>query len=186
MTDTSYIEGLWEKYSEPLEIIEPTLPIFFRGLGRIECDLIRRFDTIDFEDYPNPKNKIIRYGTPEFTDFLTLSHLWVMGIYEIVRTLCQKSKEKKLFSETARQHLDIAKSFLERVRVPLAKIEPCRKNKEGYSYPVIYYNSSEGMVWHIGDEEQYSMFKLRFHLFNALDFVHRSWSENKEKNLCKK
>lgn len=180
MTDTSYIEGLWNKYSEPLKIIEPSLPLFFRGLGRIECDLIRRFDTIDFEDYPNPKNKIIRYGTPEFIDFLTLSNLWAMGIYEVVRTLCQKSKEQTLFNEVTRKHLNIAKRFLERVRIPLAKVVPCRNNPKGYDYPIIYYNSSEGIVWHIGKEEQYSMFKLRFHLFSAMDFVYYYWKENKE------
>lgn len=66
-----------------------------------------------------------------------LSWLWLLGSYEVVRTMCQA---KKCFSERAGQALQELKRLLGRVRMPAAKME-----KSGKREPVTSNRSAAGV-----------------------------------------
>jgi len=72
---------------------------------------------------------------------LTLSRLWVLCGYEIVRTLDQK---------TGRRHEEIqeTKALVERIRVLLAKLEPARKHrKTDLEFAMPIHHHKDGVGW---------------------------------------
>jgi hypothetical protein len=70
----------------------------------------------------------------------SLMWLWILGAYEVVRTMCQA---KQCFSERAGQDLSNLKKTLSIVRMPAAKME-----KLGKKIPVTSNRSPSG--WDIG------------------------------------
>ena len=66
-----------------------------------------------------------------------LSWLWILGAYEVVRTMCQA---KPCFSERAHKSLSNLKRELGRVRMPAAKMEA-----QGQSVPIESSRSAAGL-----------------------------------------
>jgi len=58
------------------------------------------------------------------------SKFWLLGAYEIVRTLDQRYRERLGLNRTEKTPLTELKHKLERLRIPLAKQEPSRRNSE--------------------------------------------------------
>jgi len=81
------------------------------------------------------------------------SYLWVLGVYEFLRMADQKIREKpEIANENARNQIKIAKDKFNRIRVPLAKLEPSKKHKNDYSVPKLGAND-EQLGWQINDNE---------------------------------
>lgn len=61
---------------------------------------------------------------------LLLSYLWVLGAYEIIRTLTARASARTDVNNEIRESLSEAKRLFGRVRIPLAKAEPSRRHEE--------------------------------------------------------
>jgi hypothetical protein len=83
-------------------------------------------------------------------DHLTLSYLWVLGAYEIIRALDQRSREDEQFLPELKERLKKLKHEFERIRIPLAKFEAATRHRETDShiaYPAI--NTEKGIAWRV-------------------------------------
>lgn len=88
-------------------------------------------------------------GIMAFDAHLTQSYLWVLGAYEIVRVLHERSRVEKVVSD---RHLDGLYRSFTRLRVPLAKFEPAGKHREtdGHmAYPAL--NPVYGIAWQVAE-----------------------------------
>ncbi len=76
----------------------------------------------------------------EMNDHMTLAYLWILGAYEILRSIAQRlSKQPQRFRE--------AKASLERIRIPLAKDEPAKKHAatdSAVAYPIFHFQHGVG------------------------------------------
>jgi hypothetical protein len=106
-----------------------------RGIGWLDVEL-REEERFHLEDYwaKDPA----AFGRPEarlhFFKLMHLSELWVLGGYEIIRTIDQRFSNdpnaSALFSAAQKKHVKRFKHLFERNRVPLAKAKPSRRHAE--------------------------------------------------------
>jgi hypothetical protein len=84
-------------------------------------------------------------------EHITLSYLWVLGVYEFIRTLCDRVSAEDLEKTPAdvRTILLATKDRFARVRMPLAKMEPASKYSSEDS-PIAYPCKVAGIceIWH--------------------------------------
>jgi hypothetical protein len=80
------------------------------------------------------------------------AHLWVLGTYELVRMLSERVRmNHSLTTEKAIEKIHETKRQFERVRIPLAKLEPSRRNALT-DFPVAYAGiGCEGLAWKVAD-----------------------------------
>ena len=136
----------WIKNSHKLRVVIDEIEVPFQGLANIDAKLV-------IEDM-----KIIN-GKPsspygDITEHMTRSYLWVLGSYEIIRTLSQfaDAGNSNKF-EGMKEDIRLLKHEFEKLRVPLAKFEAARRNPNGYpfAYPVI--DKDLGVSWLIGQND---------------------------------
>jgi hypothetical protein len=98
----------------------------------------------------------------ELNFHITLSYLWVLGLYEIVRTVSQRIRETPGLVEPAiRREIDEFKLRVERLRVPLAKMEPARRHEStDFDHPVFAVHSEFGTAWFLTREHAVSRREL--------------------------
>ena len=85
------------------------------------------------------------------TDRRTLSYLWVLGAYEVVRTMHERAVAA---NDAMAGKIGNVKHRFERVRIPLAKMEPARRHKDTDSpiaYPAIHRDL--GIAWQLTADE---------------------------------
>jgi len=121
------------------------LPVTVQGLGFLDEELFQ-------------KDRLITQGigsgtTPEatlsFNRHLTVSYLWVLGAYEVIRTIKVRCKESKCPDP----EVDRVYENFRRLRVPLAKLEAARGYKTTdapIAYPAL--NSQYGIAWQIAED----------------------------------
>ena len=105
-------------------------------------DASQKFDSYDIWIIPTIQGDV--------GDHLTLSYLWVLGAYEIVRSLCQRAKEDPSFFPTYRKELQNLKVEFVRIRIPLAKFEPAKKfsaTDSCFAYPGFHVEL--GASWYL-------------------------------------
>lgn len=119
-----------------------------QGLGRLDAKLM-------YED-----QHFVRFGKAsgpleEMSEHFTLSSLWVMGAYELIRTLCYASHpERGIGFQTDYaddfQHL---KRKFSRLRIILAKHEPeGRHRKTDAHFAMPGYNIGHGIAWQVAQD----------------------------------
>ena len=89
-------------------------------------------------------------GIMELNAHLTLSYLWVLGAYEIVRILHERSRINGFVAD---KKLESVYRNFTRVRIPLAKFEPAGKHREtdeNLALPAL--NSLYGVAWEISQD----------------------------------
>ena len=145
----------WDTKSLNLISVDGKFPGIVRGLGRLDCYLriqdeliIQTFGKKDL--YPN---------LSALEDFLTLSQLWVFGAYEFLRSLQQYLEAKKdLVDENKFEAVRDMKIKFERIRIPLAKLEPAKRFSNSDDVPkgalVLSNARDKGWCWKL-NEEQY-------------------------------
>src|SRR5450631_1710437 len=77
----------WVRASSGLKTIDAGLPVFVQGLGKIDAQLARQ--DAAFRSFPS-KLRESQDESIKLTDRITMSRLWVLGGYEVVRTLSQR------------------------------------------------------------------------------------------------
>ena len=122
-----------------------------QGLGRLDVSL-RAEDTAFLDAHLRDTNSVDE--AIRLTDRFTLSYLWVLGTYEVVRTICQRMTQRSgLVSDDVAMQFTALKRRLSRLRVPLAKMEPASAHKSDshIAYPAIH--QSLGIAWQLTPQD---------------------------------
>jgi hypothetical protein len=140
----------WRKVSFAFLQFEPQLMQTVQKLGRIDAQLFLR----------DGRYREIRErndGTPEEWAELsehatTMAYLWVLGAYEVIRMLDQRFRELGLHNMGLYVDSTRLKHAFERVRVPLAKLEPARRHRKTDRYFAIpALIAGRGLGWSVAD-----------------------------------
>lgn len=138
----------WVRLSHRTARFETFMVPTVQGLGKFDAKLIAR-DSAYIKLSQRQREEID--VSLELTDRFTDSYLWVLGAYEIIRTMDQRCR---IDSTLVADHVLIrnAKHFFERVRVPLAKFEAARRHTDTDStiaYPSL--NREHGIAWQVAE-----------------------------------
>ena len=158
----------WIKLSQKLGLFEEFLMVSVQGLGRLSLQL----DEIDkriVNDLVNRKAPTIG-SSLELSNAFTLSHLWVLGAYEVIRTTWELAKveyENGALEEDVFNKITEAKKYFARIRIPLAKMKPWKKSYSPIAYPTL--DTKRGIAWHIAREEFVSRKELAEVLLELAD-----------------
>ncbi|MHB8623878.1 MAG: hypothetical protein ACYC9J_13945 [Sulfuricaulis sp.] len=143
------------------------LPHHIQMLGIEDAELrdIRKPDLYDDQGHPLQD----KFGILLLERWQVRAHLWVLGAYELIRMLSQRVREDPaLTTEKAANKIRESKRLFERVRVPLAKLEPSRKNRlTDFSVPYAGIGS-EGLAWRVADNVIISQKQLSDALWDTL------------------
>ena len=132
----------WVKASFVTARYEDHIPVTIQGLGRIDQLLYAEDQRLVSQPLENAEPSAL-------TLHITLSHLWVLGAYEALRTIHQRCREGTGVDEPVR---DVLRRF-ERLRIPLAKFEPSGRHRETdtkIAYPAI--NAQYGVAWQVAND----------------------------------
>jgi hypothetical protein len=144
-----------ERYKEWVEVSlnwrrdhvrDAHLPHYIQILGIVDAEIrgIRKEDVyggvLDADD-------ILKLGRAQI-----YAHLWVLGAYELVRMIAERVRnDPSLTTPAAAEVIKEPKRLFERVRIPLAKLEPSRRNET--DFPVAFAGiCSEGLCWMVADD----------------------------------
>ena len=90
----------------------------------------------------------------KLTDSFFLSYLWVLGGYELIRTISQRCQERReILGEELNQRIHKLKGDFERLRIPLAKMEPAWKHTATDS-PIAFpaFHKDLGISWRVSED----------------------------------
>lgn len=121
------------------------LPVTVQGLGLLDEELSQKDQLIIQGVGLGSSDEEIM----TFNRHITLSYLWVLGAYEVIRVIKDRCKELK--SPDA-EIIKIHKRF-RRLRIPLAKLEAPRGYEESdapIAYPAL--NSEYGIAWQVSED----------------------------------
>ena len=127
----------WIQASMGLGNIEDFMIPNLQGLGRLDCQLIsvdEKYLLLSEEKRLSIEESLL------LTDRFTLSYLWVLGAYELVRSIDQKCRlDKTLLNQLLANQVNDLKHHFERLRIPLAKLEPASRHPSDnpIAFPVI-------------------------------------------------
>jgi hypothetical protein len=121
-----------------------------QGLGHLDVSL-GEDDLLFLADFEKKRHSVTE--SMKLTERFTLSHLWVLGAYELVRSICQRITENPAAvpEEVARTFEELKKEF-NRLRVPLAKMEPASAHKDTDSkiaFPAL--SPTRGIAWQVAE-----------------------------------
>ena len=141
-----------------------------QGLGRIDIFLIQsdhKFGEL------KPKEIESSGASTALTDKFTLSYLWVLGAYELVRTIDQRCRATTdLLGSPITTTVNEVKRTFERLRVPLAKFEPAKRHEATDShiaYPAI--NENLGVFWRVSPDKYIGRRELSDILLDLLERI---------------
>lgn len=118
----------WRHASYGLYQIEPELVQTVQTLGRIDADLFAR-------DGRYREIRETGEGTAEewremAEHSVPMGYLWVLGTYEVLRTLDEMFRDCEKYSSQKELGSKQLKHAFERVRIPLAKLEPANRHRD--------------------------------------------------------
>lgn len=147
----------------PIEMM--MLPVI-HALGQKDLELIRR-DQIALNTFSQIEARAIQpteQHAMEFNDLLTQSYLWVLGSYEIIRSICER-----LDGDSRQQVARDAKHVFERVRMPLAKMATANRYKADspIAYPAM--NTQHGIAWQVHETVFITRYELSETFLNFLE-----------------
>jgi hypothetical protein len=161
--------GRWLLAAKKLSPLEIWVSFVVASLGRLDCSIIGLDGQIASGRQPLPRGGY-SYDT---SDSVSLSYFWVLGAYELVRVLNQRVRERDPFCTKHFPRVKTLKLRFERIRIPLAKLEPSRRNKAtDFRIAVPVFNSeSKSTDWIVAQNVAISRRELADEL---LDFLTRS------------
>ena len=147
----------WINCSIKLGKIDPFMVPILQGLGRLDIKLIGYEDEFLKLEPSKKETEEKIMDSIRLTESFTYSYLWVLGAYELIRTIDQRCREdSNLLGENLNNKFKELKHKFERIRIPLAKMEPARRHKDTDSriaYPYIKVNSGNRISWRISEKE---------------------------------
>lgn len=157
----------WKMASFALLQFEPFLAQTLQQLGKIDASLYEkdgRYREIRVRNDAKPGE------WDELFESTTLAYLWVLGAYEVIRTVDQRFRELGLHAAGQYKQSTTIKHSFERVRIPLAKLEPANRHKstdKGFAYPTL--NASHGLGWTVAEGVVISRGELSTELLEFLE-----------------
>lgn len=146
--------------------IETMMIPIIHALGQKDCELIQRDqgNLVVIQQLRMGATQGTEQQAMDFNDLLTQSYLWVLGAYEIIRSICQR-----LEGDSRQQAARDAKYIFERVRMPLAKMETGRRysGDSPIAYPAM--NMEHGIAWQVQQDVFISRFELSETFLNFLE-----------------
>jgi hypothetical protein len=171
MDEQRYIR--WINASRGLERIEPFMILIAQGLGKLDSQLIeedRIYCGLSAESRNTEANAI------KITDCLILSYLWILGGYELIRTISQRCRnEAPLLGEALAQRVTELKHDFERLRIPLAKMEPASRHRQT-DFPIAYpeIHREMGISWRVSEDMHISRQELANRLLALFEDIHNT------------
>lgn len=173
----------WIEGSQALEKIEPFMPVIVQGLGQLDVKLIQDDQDITALAVKQRSSPDLSIGRQDlenwsisFMDQLTLSYLWVLGAYELVRTIDQRGRDTPSpFGSQLGGKLTVLKHTFERLRMPLAKFEPSRRHQKTDStiaWPAIH--QEKGVSWQVAKNVFVSRRDLSDNLLSLLEEIRKA------------
>lgn len=157
----------WIKISVGLMRFEPHLMQVVQSLGDLDVKLCVTDEKL-VDDYCQ-KNI-----SPDYKDIqghVTQSYLWLLGAYEVVRTLTQRMSESQCTDPPhVFENFKQIKAQFARVRVPLAKFEQAsihKKTDSHIAFPGFAFDL--GIAWQVSEDVIISRRELSNALLNALE-----------------
>lgn len=127
------------------------IPHHVQMLGIIDAELrgIRNEDIFD----PSGSPKEDADGILSLERQQIKAHLWVLGAYELVRMISQRLRESAELAESESiERVAETKKLFERVRIPMAKLEPS-KRREKTDFEVAYAGMGpKGLGWKVSPD----------------------------------
>jgi len=113
-------------------------------------------------------------------DRLTLSYFRVLAAYELVRTLDQRWRTgATTLPDESGNHVAVLKRRMERLRIPLAKMETARRFPvdNTIAYPTI--SRDFGLAWHVAQDTYISRRELSDQLLDFLADLKKRQTQKK-------
>lgn len=167
----------WKLASASLQQVEPNLVITILILGKIDQDLYVS-DQRHRELGKNPQaGKLDELA--EVGGSIGLSHLWILGAYEAIRTIDQRFREFGAAAENRKKASVDLKHSYERLRIPLAKLEPSSRHKAtdyAFAHPGI--DDERGIAWEVAKGVVISRSQLSDEFLEFLERLHNGTITN--------
>lgn len=149
----------WEIAAASLHDIEPNLGWTIGVLGKLDHELYERDQRHIELARMGPSAKLSEWVN--VLDAISLSYLWVLGAYEAVRTINQRLLHLGHAAANRKRASGDLKHQFERLRVPLAKLEPARRHSTtDYSFPRPGIDDDRGIAWEVAPGEALSRSRL--------------------------
>lgn len=160
----------WLKVSIGLARFDPFVMSLVQNLGQMDASLCET-DVSLVEKYKQGGNANEDYELIQ--GHLTHSYLWILGSYEVIRTLTQSIKENKSDDPVeVLERFQNAKKRFARLRIPLAKFEAAKAHINTdfkIAYPGFDYEI--GIAWQVNDEVVISRQELSDLFLETLEFT---------------
>lgn len=146
------------------------LPHHIQMLGIVDAELrgVRREDIFDSAGKPIEDSD----GILVLERHQIKAHLWVLGAYELVRMISQRLREnEELASSESIEKVTETKKLFERVRIPMAKLEPSKRHKKT-DFEVAYAGmGSKGLGWKVAPDTIIYQEELSEKLYEMFSFM---------------
>ena len=140
----------WRHASYGLYQIEPELVQTVQTLGRIDSDLFARDGR--YREIRETGNGTAEEWREMAEHSAPMSYLWVLGTYEVVRTLDEMFRDVEKYPAQQPLGSKQLKHVFERVRIPLAKLKPANRYRDTdnrFAAPALILG--RGLGWTIAD-----------------------------------
>lgn len=157
----------WINVSHCLSSVDHFFVITIQQLGRLDSRLVLMDSLLIRNEEFND----------EFTNYtnehLMQSYLWVLGAYEVVRTINDKNRPSYEAYSNYQENLKKLKHSFERLRVPLAKFEPSRKHMNTDSH-IAYpgFNLDKGVTWQVSYDLWITRRELSDSMLEIFEIIH--------------
>lgn len=138
----------WQLALTAIRSVEPNLEFLLSTLAKLDEELTLR-DRRHKEMAQDPSStKLAEWA--DVNDAIGRSYLWVLGAYEATRTLDQRFRELGPSAIGRHGATRPLKHLFERLRVPLAKLEPSGRHKAtDYAFPRPGIDDERGIAWEV-------------------------------------
>lgn len=163
----------WVRASHALARIEQSLPSTVQWLGRLDVQHIQEDQRyLDLSEQLKATDVEIR----RFSDHYTMSYLWVLESYKVLRAIYKQGRSTaELLPSAVCQLIRDTEQLFERVRIPLAKLKTAGKNKTADSHifsPAL--NRELGIGWQVSPDAFITRRELSDAFLNVVERIQQS------------
>lgn len=156
----------WRRASLSTARFNRNMPATLQGLGLLDCELLVRDSQLVTNQTPFQIDENPMY----LARHLTLSYLWILGAYEIVRSMAQQMRINSKQEIAEGSTFSMLLRTFERLRIPLAKFEASNRTART-DFPIAYpaLDPMTGISWEVASDVYISRTSLSDELLDYLD-----------------
>lgn len=167
-------KDIWLIVSYVCDEFAPFLRDIVQGLGVVDHRLLvddERFNVLSDND------KCVDEESMEFHYRRTISYLWVLGAYEVLRTMDQRAKQCPSISDDGKDAIKNLKDKFARLRMPLAKLEAKKSSKSDWNIAWPSSNLDGPVSWQISTATQILRIELSEEFLGLFKVLHGELKE---------